>query len=219
VRRQAPALHPRPNIYHIIHYHVTECVLEGKRRLYILSTISLYITVCNVSYFYVILNILFFVIYIYIFFFYRVHARGQAPPQSYILIFYILSYYIMLYHIISYYAAESVREGKRRLYILGPDDGRRAAQRECESAVDYKMSGNGSLRSWCAYIYIYMHGCAYTPVHGHSCERTHACTCMCTRLQTHPCPHSRTGGTTTTGPVRGPLSLKSADIVVCMNIQ
>jgi hypothetical protein len=45
--------------------------------------------------------------------------------------------------------AENIREGKRRLYILGPSDGRKAALRECESAVAYKMSGNGSLRSWC----------------------------------------------------------------------
>ena len=48
-----------------------------------------------------------------------------------------------------FFDTESIREGKRRLYILGPDDGRRAAMRECESAVEYKMSGNGSLRSWC----------------------------------------------------------------------
>ena len=43
---------------------------------------------------------------------------------------------------------ESVREGKRRLYVLGPGDGRKSALGECESAVAYKMSGNGSLRSW-----------------------------------------------------------------------
>jgi len=43
---------------------------------------------------------------------------------------------------------ESIRDGKRRLYILGPRDGRKAALGECESAVAYKMSGNGSLRSW-----------------------------------------------------------------------
>jgi hypothetical protein len=115
--------------------------------------------------------------------FYRVRARGQAPPQSYILIFYILSYYIMLYHIISYYAAESVREGKRRLYILGPDDGRRAAQRECESAVDYKMSGNGSLRSWCAYIYI------CTDAHTHLCTDTHASAHTHARARAHACKH------------------------------
>ena len=48
-----------------------------------------------------------------------------------------------------FFDTESIRDGKRRLYILGPDDGRKAALRECESAVAYKMSGNGSLRSWC----------------------------------------------------------------------
>ncbi len=52
------------------------------------------------------------------------------------------------YHTFMFFDTESIRDGKRRLYILGPDDGRKAALGECESAVAYKMSGNGSLRSW-----------------------------------------------------------------------
>jgi hypothetical protein len=52
------------------------------------------------------------------------------------------------YHTFMFFDTESIRDGKRRLYILGPDDGLKAALRECESAVAYKMSGNGSLRSW-----------------------------------------------------------------------
>ena len=47
-----------------------------------------------------------------------------------------------------FFDTEIIRDGKRRLYILGANEGRRAALRECESAVAYKMSGNGSLRSW-----------------------------------------------------------------------
>lgn len=47
-----------------------------------------------------------------------------------------------------FFDTENIRDGKRRLYILGPSEGRKAALRECESAVAYKMSGNGSLRSW-----------------------------------------------------------------------
>ena len=47
-----------------------------------------------------------------------------------------------------FFDTENVRDGKKRLYILGPSDGRKEALRECENAVAYKMSGNGSLRSW-----------------------------------------------------------------------
>jgi hypothetical protein len=52
------------------------------------------------------------------------------------------------YHTFMFFDTESIRDGKRRLYILGPDDGRKHALGECESAIAYKMSGNGSLRSW-----------------------------------------------------------------------
>ncbi len=52
------------------------------------------------------------------------------------------------YRTFMFFDTEHVRDGKKRLYILGPKDGRRAALAECESAVSYKMSGNGSLRSW-----------------------------------------------------------------------
>ncbi len=52
------------------------------------------------------------------------------------------------YHTFMFFDTENVRDGKKRLYILGPSDGRKEALRECESAVAYKMSGNGSLRSW-----------------------------------------------------------------------
>ena len=71
------------------------------------------------------------------------------------------------YHTFMFFDTENIREGKRRLYILGPSDGRKAALRECESAVAYKMSGNGSLRSWscppCFPSHDYM--CSYsTPI-------------------------------------------------------
>lgn len=52
------------------------------------------------------------------------------------------------FHTFMFFDTENIRDNKKRLYILGPAEGRKAALRECESAVAYKMSGNGSLRSW-----------------------------------------------------------------------
>ena len=52
------------------------------------------------------------------------------------------------YRTFMFFDTDNVRDDKKRLYILGPSDGRKAALRECESAVQYKLSGNGSLRSW-----------------------------------------------------------------------
>jgi len=43
---------------------------------------------------------------------------------------------------------DSVRDNKKRLYILGTPEARAKALKECENAVEYKLSGNGSLSSW-----------------------------------------------------------------------
>lgn len=54
------------------------------------------------------------------------------------------------YKTFMFFDNENIRDQKKRLYILGSQDNRRKALQECENAVNYKMSGNGSssLPSW-----------------------------------------------------------------------
>lgn len=52
------------------------------------------------------------------------------------------------YRTFMFFDNDNVRENKKRLYILGTEDNRAKALRECENAVNFKLSGSGSVASW-----------------------------------------------------------------------